>query len=155
MKHPDQYASLFCLILGGGTTASSFYYGVGSLSDPGPAFITFLAGTSLMILSTTLFITSGTNREGGGGLRLLWQGRRVKKILYVMGLLAVYTFIINLLGFLICTFALLALLLRVQVTYSKKKIFLLSAVTTIAAFIIFDKWLGVQLPRGLLGYRFF
>jgi len=88
-------------------------------------------------------------------LRLLWQGRRVKKIFYVMGLLAVYTFIINLLGFLICTFALLALLLRVQVTYSKKKIFLLSAVTTIAAFIIFDKWLGVQLPRGLLGYRFF
>ena len=65
------------------------------------------------------------------------------------------TTLINLLGFLICTFALLALLFRVQVTHSRKKIFLLSAMTTIAAFIIFDKWLGVQLPRGLLGYRFF
>jgi hypothetical protein len=114
-----------------------------------------LAGASLMILSTILFITSRKNPDGQMGLRWLWQGRQVRKIVYVMGLLAVYTFIVDLLGFLICTFALLVLLLRVQVTYSYGKIFLLSAMITLASFFVFDNWLGVQLPRGVLGYRFF
>ena len=59
------------------------------------------------------------------------------------------------LGFLISTFLLLILLFRVQASYSLKNVILLSAASTIASLVVFDIWLGVQLPRGFMGYILF
>ncbi len=154
MRHPDQYAGIFWLILGGAITLSSFHYKVGSLAEPGPGFITFLAGSFLTLLSVILFLSSWKSKEGLG-LRQLWGGRQTGKAFYVLLLLAVYMFVVTPLGFLISTFSLLVLLFRVQGTYALKSVLPLSALTTFFSFIIFDRWLGVQLPRGFMGYFFF
>jgi putative tricarboxylic transport membrane protein len=155
MKHPDQYASIFWFFLGGAITGSSFYYGVGSLSEPGPGFITFLAGSALTLLSIALFISSGIGKGGYESLRSLWEGCRTGKVFHIMALLVIYMFLVTPVGFLLTTFAILALLFRVQGKYSMKRVISVAAVTTIVSFIVFDKWLGVQLPRGFMGYTFF
>jgi hypothetical protein len=154
MRHPDQYASIFWFLLGGAVTISSFYYGVGSFSTPGPGFITFFAGAILTLLSLILLISS-VNKEGRQSLGMLWEGRQAGKAFYILGLLVAYMFLVTPLGFLIGTFFLLLFLFRVQGTYSLKKVILLSTVSTIVSFIIFDQWLGVQLPRGFMGYLLF
>jgi len=154
MRHPDQYAGLFCFILGGAITLSSFYYEVGSLAEPGPGFITFLAGSFLTILSVMLLLSSWRNKEVLH-LRQIWEGQQTGKAFYVLLLLAVYMLVVTPLGFLISTFFLLVLLFRVQGTYSLKTLMVLSALTTSFSFIIFDQWLGVQLPRGFMGYFLF
>jgi putative tricarboxylic transport membrane protein len=155
MKHPDQYAGIFWFIVGGAVTISSFFYGVGSSSEPGPGFITFLAGGTLTVLSVVLFIASGRSKLPFQGLRQIWEGLETKKVVYMFGLLLAYTLLIDPVGFLITTFLLLMLLFRVQGSYSYKSVLLLSAASTILSFIVFDQWLGVQLPRGFMGYFLF
>lgn len=155
MKNPDQYAGIFWILLGGAITISSFFYGVGSFSAPGPGFITFLAGAILTLLSLVLFISSSKSKGTGQSLRSLWEGRQSGKAFYILALLVAYMFLMTPLGFLLSTFLLLILLFRVQATYSLRKVILLSAAATVSSIIVFDVWLGVQLPRGFLGYILF
>ena len=155
MKNPDQYSGIFWILLGGTITISSFFYGVGSFSTPGPGFITFLAGSILTLLSLILFIFSTRSKGGGESLRSLWEGRQTGKAFYILGLLAAYMFLRTPLGFLLSTFPLLILLFRVQGKYSLRKVIFLSAAATVSSIIVFDVWLGVQLPRGFIGYILF
>ncbi|HSR14080.1 MAG TPA: tripartite tricarboxylate transporter TctB family protein, partial [Thermodesulfobacteriota bacterium] len=155
MKNSDQYAGIFWLLLGGGITVSSFFYGVGSFSAPGPGFITFLAGAILTFLSLLLLISASKDKAGGPGLRKLWEGRQTGKAFYIMGLLVAYMLLISPMGFMLSTFFLLILLFRVQAAYSRLKLITLSAGATFASIVVFDLWLGVQLPRGFLGYILF
>jgi len=152
MKHPDQYAGIFGFIVGLFVTISSVFYGIGSFSGPGPGFITLLAGVALTILSLILFAASGRRKLPFQGLRQIWEGHEPKNIVYVLGLLVVYTFLLEPVGFLITTFFLMVLLFRVQGNYSYKKVLSLSAAVTILCYIIFVQFLGVQLPRGVMGY---
>jgi putative tricarboxylic transport membrane protein len=155
LKHLDQYAGIFCFLLGGAITGSSFSYGVGSLSEPGPGFITFLAGAVLTVLSLILFIAPGKSKERFHGLRQLWEGRQTKKVFMILALLVAYMFLLTPIGFLFATFFLLLFLFRVQGSYTLRKVTLFAALATIVSFIIFDQLLGVQLPRGFLGYFLF
>jgi len=155
MKHPDQYAGIFWILLGVGITGSSFFYGVGSFSAPGPGFITFGAGAILTGLSILLWVSKRKNKGGAQSLRSLWEGRQTGKAVYIVGLLVAYMFVLSPLGFLISTFLLLILLFRVQASYSLKNVILLAAASTIASLVVFDVWLGVQLPRGFMGYILF
>ena len=155
MKNPDQCAGIFWILLGGAITLSSFFYGVGSFSTPGPGFITFLAGAILTLLSLVLFLSSSKSKGGGQSLRSLWEGRQSGKAFYILALLVAYMFLMTPLGFLLSTFLLLILLFRVQAAYSLQKLILLSAAATIISIIVFDVWLGVQLPRGFMGYILF
>ena len=155
MKHVDQYAGIFWFLVGGATTGASFYYGIGSLSTPGPGFITFLAGALLTLLSLLLIIVSGRNTGFKSSLRQLWEGKQPQKAFYVLFLLVMYMLILTPVGFLLATFVLLLFLFRVQGKYSMKMVTFISALTTFLAFIFFDQWLGVQLPRGFMGYFLF
>ena len=155
MKNPDQYSGIFWILLGGVITVSSFFYGVGSFSTPGPGFITFGAGAILTALSLVLFISSARSKGGGQSLRSLWEGRQTGKAFYIVGLMAVYMLLVTPVGFLLSTFFLLILLFRVQASYPLKTVIFLSAASTIACLVVFDVWLGVQLPRGFMGYILF
>ncbi len=153
MKNPDQYSGIFWTLLGAAVTGSSFVYGVGSFSAPGPGFITFLAGSMLTLLSLILFVSSG--KGSAQSLRALWEGKQTGKALYILILLMGYMLLLAPAGFLLSTFILLVLLFRVQAGYSLWKVTLLSAGSTVASIIVFDFCLGVQLPRGFLGYMIF
>ncbi len=155
MKHPDQYAGIFWILLGTAITVSSFSYGVGSFSAPGPGFITFGAGAILTGLSLLLLISARKSKGVAQSLRSLWAGRQTGKAFYIVGLMAAYMLLLSPLGFLISTFFLLILLFRIQPLYSLKTIVFLSAASTVASIVVFDLWLGVQLPRGFMGYFLF
>ena len=155
MKHPDQYAGIFWILLAAAITVSSLFYGVGSFSTPGPGFITFGAGAILTVLSLLLWIAAARSKEGVPSLRSLWEGRQTGKAFYIVGLLVVYMLVLSPLGFLISTFLLLILLFRVQASYPLKTVIFLSAASTLASMVVFDVWLGVQLPRGFMGYVLF
>jgi putative tricarboxylic transport membrane protein len=150
MKNPDQTSSLFWLVVGIGITIGSLKYGFGTFVSPGAGFITFFAGAILCFLSLILLIASVRNRELQAGFGDLWKGLEVGKVLYVLSLLAVYALVLQTLGFLVSTFLLLALLFRVKADYSLGKVILLSFLISSGAYLIFDFWLRVQLPKGIL-----
>jgi len=151
MRNTDRSSSLFWLVVGIGIAISSLKYGFGTLHEPGPGFITFFAGTILIILSLALFLSSFWDHKDRIGFHNLWAGLEPGKVLYVIVLLIAYTFLLKPMGFLISTFILLFLLFRVKGTYRFKTIFLISFLVTVGSYIIFEIWLKAQLPKGILG----
>jgi putative tricarboxylic transport membrane protein len=151
MRNPDQTSSLFWLIIGIGITFGSLKYGLGTLQSPGAGFITFFAGAILSLLSVGLFISSFRGQEPRRGLGILWKGLEAGKVIYVLSLLVVYALVLKYLGFLVSTFLLLALLFRVKATYRLLKIIILALLITAGSYLLFEVWLKVQLPKGILG----
>lgn len=133
------------------TALWSLKYGFGSLSEPGVGFITFFAGAILALLSLLLFFSSFREKEKPAGLRELWAGLDVKKVLYVLLLLVFYTVLLRPAGFPLCTFLLLFLLFRVKGSYGIWTTLFASFFVTAVSYLVFQVWLQVQLPRGLLG----
>lgn len=150
MRNTDQSSGLFWLVVGIGIAISSLKYGFGTLHEPGPGFITFFAGSILIILSLGLFFSSFRDQEGRSGLKNLWAGLDPGKVLYVIVLLVAYTLLLKPVGFLISTFFLLSLLFRIKGTYRLKTVFLMSLLVTMGSYIIFEIWLKAQLPKGIL-----
>lgn len=151
MRNPDQTSSLFWLVVGIGITLGSLKYGFGSLHEPGAGFITFFAGAILSLLSVALFLSSLRSEGPPNGLGILWEGVEVGKVLYLLGFLVIYALILNSLGFLISTFLLLSFLFRVKATYHLLKVIVMSLLVTGASYLLFEVWLKVQLPKGILG----
>ena len=133
------------------TSLWSLKYGFGSLSEPGVGFITFFAGAILALLSLLLFLSSFREKEKPADLSELWAGLDVKKVLYVLMLLVVYPVLRRPVGFALCTFILLFLLFRVKGSYGIWTTLLASFFVTAVSYLVFQVWLQVQLPRGILG----
>jgi hypothetical protein len=150
VRNSDQISSLFWLVTGIGITFLSIKYEFGTFLSPGAGFITFFAGMLLSLLSIILFISSWRSREPRKPLRALWEGLEWEKALYVIGLLVVYAIILKYIGFLISTFLLLTFLFRVKGAYPWLRVTLLSLFITTGAFLLFQVWLQVQLPKGIL-----
>jgi len=150
MRNPDQWSSLFWLLAGIGITLGSLKYGFGTLQAPGAGFITFFAGAVLSLLSVGLFFSSLRSERLRKGVGILWEGLEVGKVIYVFFLLVAYALVLKPLGFLITTFGLLCLLLKVKAAYPLLKDILISLLVTTGAYLLFQVWLKVQLPRGIL-----
>lgn len=133
------------------TALWSLKYGFGSLSEPGVGFITFFAGAILALLSLLLFLSSFRGKEKPAELRELWAGLDVKKVLYVLLLLVVYPVLLRPVGFPLCTFILLFLLFRVKGSYGIWTTLFASFFVTAVSYLVFQVWLQVQLPKGILG----
>jgi hypothetical protein len=106
----------------------------------------------LSLLAVVFFLSSLKRDEKlHKGVGILWEGLEVHKVIFVFMLLVAYALVLKHLGFLITTFGLLCLLFRVKATYHLMKIILMSLLITSGAYLLFQVWLKVQLPRGVLG----
>lgn len=125
--------------------------GIGSTSDPGSGFILFWVGLAIGAVAVALFIQSLAGRTAKQTLGAPFAGGRWPKVLYVVALLLVYTYVLDDLGFIVATFALLILLFKTVEPQSWTVAVIGSAVATLTAWLVFVTWLGTQLPAGLLG----
>jgi putative tricarboxylic transport membrane protein len=151
MINADRGSSIVLFAGGMMTALWSLKYGFGSLSEPGVGFITFFVGAILSLLSLLLFFSSFREKEKPVDLRELWAGRDIKKVLYVLVVLVVYAVLLRPVGFLVSTFVLLFLLFRVKGSYGIWTTLLASFFVTAASYLMFQVWLQVQLPSGILG----
>ncbi len=151
MKNNDQWSSLIWFLIGFGIASYAIKYGLGSVSNPGPGFVPFLAGMALAGLSLVVFFQQFSKR-GKERVKDLWIKTNWPTMLMVMAALVAYTALFTFLGFLLDTFLLIAFLLRVMEPMSWKKVLAGSVGTALASYAIFQLWLQAQLPSGILGF---
>jgi hypothetical protein len=72
--------------------------------------------------------------------------------LVILLLLVGFALLLNLLGFLICTFLFMFILLKKTKIYGWKVVLGWSLGTAVVMHLVFDVWLQAQLPRGLLTF---
>jgi putative tricarboxylic transport membrane protein len=150
MGKPDQVSSFFWFLLGLVVIYLSHRLGLGSLTNPGPGFLPFWCGVILSGLSLLVFFQEKFKGQARKSLREIWQGVRWAKGLGVVLALLIYTLTFTHLGFILSTTLLLVFLFRA--IEPEKWIFAVGGafLTSLITFLIFCRWLDVQLPWGFL-----
>jgi hypothetical protein len=155
MKTQSRLASIFWILIGVYVAIHGYWLGLGHLHSPGPGFIFFLAAVLLIVLSATeLLITFIENAAMGEEKREapVWSGVHWQKILLVLIAVSAYVYFLNRAGFLVSTFLLMLFLFKaIEPTRWWIAIFS-SIVTTTLSYAIFNRWLGVPFPGGVLGF---
>ena len=152
MGKANQITAIFCLALGLAVIYGSYRVGYGTLSHPGAGFLPFWCGVLLSGLSLLVFAQASLAKCRGesGSLRRLWVGMKWQKGVYVILGLFLYTLTFSYLGFSLSTMILLVFLFK-AIEPQKWSVALGGAlITSLLSFVIFARWLDVQLPRGIL-----
>ena len=154
MKQRDVIASLAWLAVGCLFCVPAFRYTLFRGAVPGPGFFPFCAGIILVGLSLVALLKAlragrPDDRKADAGFFPRPDSR--KKLLFALGALLAYWLTLERLGFLIATFLFLVFLLR-SIEPRKWAVALGTAfLATTLSYALFNVWLRVQLPRGLLG----
>lgn len=124
--------------------------GLGTLTQPGSGFIFFCSSVGLGVLSVILIIKSVLRKGEATPLMDGWKGLKWGNAVLAIGILFFYALILDELGFILSTFLLMTVLFGLG--RSRYWVVIASAVmTTILSFVIFGYFLGVRLPKGILG----
>ena len=130
----------------------SLRLGIGEVENPGPGFLPLLASIILFSLSVLVFVLDIKGHEKNEKSEgKIFRNRFPKPMAFVTALV-VYTSLLGQLGYLITTFMLMVVMFSLT---SPKKTFqniLVSAMLVILSYLIFSRWLRVQLPVGLFSF---
>jgi putative tricarboxylic transport membrane protein len=152
MKSSDIISSLFWMTIGIGVCYGGYDLELGTLHDPGSGFIFFWVGIIMVGLSVGVLISAIKRTDVPGELKkVLWTEIRWTKIMSVLVALFLYAYLFTFLGFILSTVLLLVFLFKVVEPQTWLKAVLGSIITTLAAYALFQLWLGSQLPKGFLG----
>lgn len=126
---------------------------LGAWNNPGPGMMPVLLGVFLAGLSATLWIVSRRRAQpavaSGPGP---WSGARWRAVLSTLVVLLIYAAVLDTLGYVVATFLLLIVLLRVLEPPRWAVTVLTAAVVTAASHVLFVRLLDVQLPRAVWGF---
>ena len=147
-EHP--LGSGILVAVGLAVAIGSLRYGFGSFDSPGAGFLPFFAGAAIALFAGTALFS--VLRKQWKPLGELWRGVRWQQAAMVTVCLLLYSAFLFDLGFLIATVILMTYLFRMREPSSWKETLLAALTTTLGFYLVFQTWLGAQLPRGLLSF---
>lgn len=134
------------LVLGLAIGVISWGYGFGSLTQPGPGLYPFFIGAAIAVFS--LFILVSELRSGPGAPVLDMAGARTLALMtltYCLWIVAM-----PLLGYVVVTLLATYALCKIMRLEGWWKPLAVSAGTALSIYALFDYWLYIDLPRGIL-----
>jgi putative tricarboxylic transport membrane protein len=139
----------FWLLLSFYLSVESYRLGLSTANRPGPGLFPFLATIGIGLIAAFRLVNSirESSPDENSGLGLAGEARLVA---YVIAGMMAYAFLLNLLGFLLCTFLLVALYLKVIAARGWLVTLSFAAAVALASHVFFDVLLKADLPRGLL-----
>jgi putative tricarboxylic transport membrane protein len=109
IRNSELWGGLFWLSIGTFVVWAGRDMGLGRLNEPGSGFAFYWVGILMCALS--LAVIGQALVSGGPTVASLWAGTRWRKVLEVVGLLLVYGIGFQSIGFILCTLALLLVLM--------------------------------------------
>jgi hypothetical protein len=148
----DIYSSLLWLLFSIYFTIGSCSLGLGEWGRPGAGYFPFGAGLIFGIFSLVVFLKALRRVplkeiSNQSSERLHWQNM----VLILFGMLA-YALFLKKIGFVLCTFLLVVLFIRVIAKERWFKSILTALVITVTFHLIFNVLLNAQLPSGILRF---
>ena len=148
IRNSELWGGLFWLVIGAFVTWAGRDTGLGQLSEPGPGFALFWIG--ILMCGLALGVIGQAFLSGGPPLASLWAGTRWRKVLVIIALLLVYGAGFQAIGFIVCTLALLLVLMWFVDPVDWRLALIIAAVATFGVWAALTKWLKIQLPAGVL-----
>jgi putative tricarboxylic transport membrane protein len=152
MLNNDQLSSAILFFVGVLIIIFSIPYEIGEIHAPGTGFLPFYTGITICLLSILVFLEGAAKRREGTKWDNPFKKLRWDKPLVVMAGLATFVFILDHLGFILSSALLVGFLMRC-IQPQKWSVVLLGAVfTSLVTYLVFQIWLGAQLPAGILSF---
>ena len=151
LKEKNIIGSLVFFFVGMFAVFEGWRINPGTFSNPGAGFFAFSLGIVLSILSILLFYKGIRSRFAETKNPIEISGRW-KRLIFGVALFVSYAFALKSLGFIICSFILLILLFRMVEGRSWRSTLLISIICTVVSYLVFAKYLGVPLPKGIIPY---
>jgi hypothetical protein len=149
MKRYDRTCALIFLAIAVVAIILSWNMPMGRVSKPGPGFLPFWVGVILALLSLGLLFGALFRKGADETVKFLSGEGRWINVVWTVGSLLGYGFLIETLGFVISTLVLLLFLFRYIGNQKWWVAFTGTVLVTLVAHLIFKVGLQVQLPRGL------
>ncbi len=140
-----------CLILAFGIVAltGSVQLGFGSLSQPRAGLFPFFAGLMIVIASPIAIVNSIIS--GGNESEFVLKKDAFRTLAGMIAVFAGWIVAMPTLGYVVVTFAAVLALAKLLGLEGWLKPLALSVATSLATYVLFDRLLYLDLPRGLLG----
>ena len=150
MRKHDLISSTVLFVIGLFIVFYAPQFGLGSLSVPGPGFMPFLAG--LVICGFSIITLLRAFLSQSAGVEKIWTNIKLRRMILTLVMLIIYTSLLRTLGFVICTFFLILILVRFAVSRSWLSSILIGGLSSILSHLLFETLLKAQLPKGIFGF---
>lgn len=154
MQRSDRVSGAFCLLFSLVIVRESFWLGLGNLHFPEAGFFPFVASIILGTLSLMLLLSTKVRKQKlvKKGEGITFNKQKLVKVLYVMAGLFFYTIFLNTLGFIFVTAILMGFMLG-AIGRQKWYVVIIGTISTpFIAYVIFNVFLKVELPKGFLEF---
>ncbi len=146
MVRRDVAVATLALAFGAAAAFESAKLPFGTIHNPGQGFFPWWTSVVVVLLATILLIQTLKLRASTA----LDKSGRIAKVVALLVVLAAYTFLLDPLGYPICTFLLVLFMLRVLDPQRWTVALSMAALTAVGTYVVFAIWLSVPLPRGPL-----
>jgi putative tricarboxylic transport membrane protein len=149
-KDADLWTGLFLIIFSGAVVSEAVQLEIGTPQSPGSGFMIFGAASVLGLLALRQFIKSlySKGREAGRAS----EGIHWKRIVLVILANILYIFLLQTVGYLLCTFLLMGFLFQVHEERRWFSAVWGAALTSFLSYLVFSRMLQLHLPRGLIPF---
>jgi putative tricarboxylic transport membrane protein len=148
----EQASSVVWFVIGLIIVILSIRMDIGSFLSPAAGFMPLLAGSAMCVFSLIGFLHGTFARKHGVEWKPIVKNLQWERALIVIAALCAYAYLLDKIGFLICTLIFIGVLFRAVKPLKWSVVILGSVLTTAIAFLIFDVWLKSQLPKGPWGF---
>ena len=145
MKKSDIGSSVFFMAMGGFLAWQSVGLSIGTIHVPGPGFFPFCLSLILIGIALIIFFQALTKEDQPAE-----KGLKRHRVVIALAAIIVYALIMEPVGYLISTFLLILLLLRIMVKKAWWFVPGVAFVITVVSYLLFRVWLQVLLPDGIL-----
>ena len=154
LSDPEKGSSLFLFLVALAVLLGSTKLGLGTVGNPGPGFLPFLAAVVLAFCSGIYFLSRVmlTVQRSHDPLARPWAGTKWRKVIYVVLTLIAYSIFFEDVGFIVCTFFLMMFLLMVMEVKHWYTVPIGGVLITFITYMAFEKILMTGFPRGILGF---
>ncbi len=138
------------MVLSGAVVREAIDLEVGNPNNPGSGFMVFGASAALGLLALHRFIKSLGSfkpKQGAAAEEIHWG-----RIVFVVGANALYIFLLQLLGYLVCTFLFLSFCFQVLERGRWIPRVIGSALTALLTYLLFARLLKLNLPKGVVPF---
>ena len=138
---------LLLFVMGAAISVVSWGYGFGSLQQPGPGLYPFFIGAAIAVFSLCLLVALW--RSGKSEPVLDREG--VRTLAFMTLTFCLWIAAMPVLGYVVVTLLATYAFCKIMKLEGWRKPLAVSAGTTLFIYVLFDHWLYIDLPRGLLG----
>lgn len=149
----ERVGGLFWLLFGCAAAYGGLDLGLGTMEEPGSGFLTFVAG-SFVALMAILIVIQSYRGDPAAQARVsdLWKGAMWWRAVAISGLILLFIFSFETIGFFVCSFLLLVIIMRWLEGLEWKLCLLVPTIATVTTYLVFKKMMNISLPAGIFGF---